>query len=72
VVLIGRQDAAGCCDDGFEAAADICCRMINFFEAPASAAAWHAEHPQVTGLVQDRAAAHALGVAVFGRLLHES
>ncbi|MGH6656414.1 MAG: alkylmercury lyase family protein [Actinocrinis sp.] len=75
VVMAGRVDGQSdseCCEPVFEAAADVCCEQINFFETPETAAAWALAHPQVTGQIRDQAGAHASGVAIFGRLLNES
>jgi Alkylmercury lyase len=53
-------------------AAEVCCRYMNFFATPASAAAWASLHPEVTGQVRDQTTALRLGVAIFGHLLTDA
>lgn len=52
-------------------AIDRCCTVLNFFTNRASARAWLAEHPAVSGVVLDQAQALRTGVETFGRLLDE-
>jgi len=53
------------------AAADLCCRVMNFFTDPGCAHAWITAHPQVDGVVVTGDQAVRLGVDIFGRLLHD-
>ncbi len=52
-------------------AADTCCRTLNFFTGPATAATWRAAHPDVPGQVLDGARAEEIGAAIFGPLLRD-
>lgn len=66
---------ADCCAPGagpVVPAIDRCCTVLNFFSDPASAQAWLAAHPGVSGVVLDQAKAVQTGVATFGRLLNDS
>jgi hypothetical protein len=54
------------------ASADVCCGYMNFFGTRASAAAWGAGHPGITGEILGQAAALRLGVDIFGELLSEA
>ncbi|MGH3647149.1 MAG: alkylmercury lyase family protein [Micromonosporaceae bacterium] len=46
------------------------CGHINFFTTAESANAWAGRHPEVTGVVLDRAQALGYGIAEFGSLIH--
>ena len=50
-------------------AAQVSCGHVNFFATPASAAAWAAAHPEVTGETLGQAAGLRLGREIFGPLL---
>ncbi len=54
------------------ASADVCCGYMNFFGTRASAVAWGAAHPGVTGEILGQAAALRLGVDIFSKLLSEA
>jgi len=54
------------------ASADSCCGYMNFFGTRASAAAWDAAHPGITGEILGQAAALRLGVDIFSGLLSEA
>jgi len=54
------------------ASADVCCGYMNFFGTRASAAAWSAAHPGITGEILGQTAALRLGVDIFSRLLSEA
>ena len=75
VVFYGQQETAcGTCPPGagavvLPAAADTCCRAINFFTAKASAAAWARTHPEITGKILKQRKAWQAGVSTFGSLL---
>jgi hypothetical protein len=75
VVFYGQQETAcGTCPPGtaavvLSAAADTCCRAINFFTAKASATAWARTHPEITGKVLNQREARQAGVSIFGPLL---
>jgi hypothetical protein len=76
VVFNGRLISAEPCDPvpgalTVAAAAEACCGYMNFFGTRASAAAWGAEHPEITGEILGQAAALRLGVDIFGDLLSE-
>jgi hypothetical protein len=45
---------------------------MNFFATRASAVAWGAAHPEITGEILGQAAALRLGVDIFGELLSEA
>jgi hypothetical protein len=45
--------------------------VLNFFADPASANAWLAAHPAVSGVVLHQTQALQTGVETFGRLLDE-
>jgi Alkylmercury lyase len=51
------------------ASAEVCCGYMNFFGTRASAEAWAAAHPEITGEILGQAAALQLGVDIFGRSL---
>ncbi|HEY6295169.1 MAG TPA: alkylmercury lyase family protein [Streptosporangiaceae bacterium] len=51
------------------ASADACCGYMNFFGTRASAAAWGAGHPEVTGEILGQGAALRLGIDIFGQSL---
>ncbi|HET9968291.1 MAG TPA: alkylmercury lyase family protein [Streptosporangiaceae bacterium] len=76
VVYNGQQDACGtCAAPGAvvpSVAADACCGVINFFTSRASAAAWAALHPEVSGQVLAQKKALAAGIEIFGPLLRAS
>jgi hypothetical protein len=75
VVFYGQQETAcGTCPPGtgaaeLPAAADTCCRTVNFFTAKASATAWARTHPEITGKVLKQRKARQTGVSTFGPLL---
>ena len=72
VVFNGRLISGEACGPGPSArpaSADACCGYMNFFGTRASAAAWDAAHPGITGEILGQAAALRLGVEIFGRLL---
>jgi hypothetical protein len=61
------------CDSGpARPAAQVSCGHVNFFTTPASAAAWAADHPEVTGEALGQAAALRLGREIFGPLLADA
>lgn len=62
VVYSGLLDGAG-------SAADMCCAYLNFHTSYASAAAWAAEHPQVTARILAQDEAVTAGEATFGPIL---
>jgi len=63
---------AYCADGLARPAAQVSCGHVNFFATPASAAAWAAAHPEVTGEVLGQAAALRLGREIFGPLLADA
>jgi hypothetical protein len=67
VVFDGRL--ASCADGPAMPSAQVSCGFMNFFGTPASAAAWAAAHPEVTGEVFGQKAALRLGGEIFGPLL---
>jgi alkylmercury lyase-like protein len=72
VVYDGQQDrATGTAPDAIvpSVAADVSCGFINFFTSRASAAAWAATHPEVTGQTLSQEKALAAGIQIFGPLL---
>jgi Alkylmercury lyase len=77
VVVDGAEATGdgGCPPDevgsGVRAAADRCCAMMNFFTSPATAHAWLAGHPRVSGTVLSREQARRIGVDIFGHLLDD-
>lgn len=77
VVFDGRLTSAEACDPvpgalTVAASADSCCGYMNFFGTRASAAAWDAAHPGITGEILGQAAALRLGVDIFSGLLSEA
>ena len=69
----GPRKACGALDpSAVPASADVCCGYMNFFGTRASAAAWDAAHPGITGEILGQAAALRLGVDIFSRLLSEA
>jgi hypothetical protein len=75
VVFDGRLISGEACGPGpaaRAAAAEACCGYMNFFGTRASAAAWGAAHPGITGEILGQAAALRLGVDIFGELLSEA
>lgn len=54
---------------GVGPAADMCCSYLNFHADHASATAWAAEHPHVTGRILTQAEAVTAGEATFGPVL---
>ena len=71
----GPGPSAEACGPGpsaVPASADVCCGYMNFFGTRASAAAWDAAHPGITGEILGQAAALRLGVDIFSRLLSEA
>jgi hypothetical protein len=75
VVFNGRLISAEACGPGpaasGPASADVCCGYMNFFGTRASAVAWGAAHPGITGEILGQAAALRLGADIFSRLLSE-
>ena len=72
VVFNGRLISGEACGPGpsaVPASAEVCCGYMNFFGNRASAVAWAAAHPGVTGEILGQAAALRLGVDIFGRSL---
>jgi hypothetical protein len=74
VVFNGRLISAEACGPipgapARPASADVCCGYMNFFGTRASAEAWGAAHPEITGEILGQAAALRLGVDIFGRSL---
>ena len=67
VVFNGRQIVGEACERG--ASAEVCCGYMNFFGTRASAEAWGAAHPEITGEILGQAAALRVGVEIFGNLL---
>jgi hypothetical protein len=63
---------ASCADGLARPAAQVSCGHVNFFATQASAAAWAAAHPEVTGEVLGQAAALRLGREIFGPLLADA
>lgn len=62
-----ESDAAGPgCD---EPAAERCCTVMNFFATAESAAAWQADHDDVSGVVLSQQQALRLGIDIFSDLL---
>jgi hypothetical protein len=75
VVFNGRLISAEACGPGPSAraaSADVCCGYMNFFGTRASAVAWGAAHPGITGEILGQAAALRLGADIFSRLLSEA
>jgi hypothetical protein len=75
VVFNGRlvsREVCGPGPSGVPAAAEACCGYMNFFGARASAAAWDAAHPGITGEILGQGDALRLGVDIFGDLLSEA
>ena len=64
VVYVGRT--AGQCAGP---SASVCCGHVNFFATRASASAWAAAHPEITGGILDQARALHVGIGIFGPLL---
>ena len=62
-------EACGPGPSAVPASAEVCCGYMNFFGTRASAAAWGAAHPEITGEILGQAAALRLGVDIFGRSL---
>jgi hypothetical protein len=76
VVIDGADPCAGDfgdseCADGSTAAADRCCGVMNFFASSATAEAWLATHPTVTGVVLTQEQALRTGFDIFGTLLDD-
>jgi Alkylmercury lyase len=67
--VVFRGCLASCADGPALPAAQVSCGHVNFFATPASAAAWAAAHPEVTGETLGQAAALRLGREIFGPLL---
>jgi hypothetical protein len=77
VVFNGRLISAQACGPipdapARPASADVCCGHMNFFGTRASAAAWAAAHPGITGEILGQAAALRMGVDIFGDSLSEA
>jgi hypothetical protein len=64
VVFAGRT--AGECAGP---SAAVCCRYMNFFATRASAAAWAAAQPEISGGILDQERAVQVGIRIFGELL---
>ncbi len=64
VVYVGRT-GDGC--DG--PSASVCCGYMNLFATYATATAWAASHPEITGGILDQARALDVGIGIFGELL---
>jgi hypothetical protein len=64
VVYAGRTDG-----DCAGPSASVCCGYINFFATRATAAAWAASHPEITGGILSQARALQAGIGIFGQLL---
>jgi len=72
VVYSGQQPCGTCAAPDAvvpSVAADVSCGFINFFTSRASAAAWTAAHPEVTGQTLSQKKALAAGIQIFGLLL---
>ncbi|MDI9938855.1 alkylmercury lyase family protein [Rhodococcus sp. IEGM 1351] len=54
---------------GHGPSAETCCTTLNFFTDRDTARSWAEEHPQVGGIVADRADATRLGARIFGGAL---
>jgi Alkylmercury lyase len=67
--VVFRGCLASCASGPAQPAARVSCGHVNFFATPASAAAWAAAHPEVTGETLGQAAALRLGREIFGPLL---
>jgi Alkylmercury lyase len=63
VVYVGRT--AGCAGPS----ASVCCGHINFFATRATASAWAASHPEITGGIVGQDRALQAGIGIFGQLL---
>jgi hypothetical protein len=63
---------APCASGPALSAAQVSCGHVNFFATSASAAAWAAAHPEVTGEELGQAAALRLGREIFGPLLADA
>jgi hypothetical protein len=66
VVVNGRLISREGCGP---ASAEVCCGYMNFFGTRASARAWGARHPEITGEILGQGDALRLGADIFGRLL---
>ncbi len=64
VVYVGRTDDQRACPS-----ASICCGYMNFFATPATATAWAAAHPDISGGILSQARALETGIGIFGQLL---
>ena len=64
VVYIGRT--GGQCAGP---SASVCCGYMNFFVTPATASAWAASHPEISGGILSQARALQTGIGIFGQLL---
>ena len=64
VVYVGRTD-----DRCAGPSASVCCGYINFFATGATATAWAASHPEITGGILGQARALQVGIAIFCQLL---
>ncbi len=65
VVYAGRTGDDACAAPS----ASVCCDYMNFFTTPATATAWAASHPEVTGGILGQARALQVGIDIFGQLL---
>jgi Alkylmercury lyase len=64
VVYVGRT-GGGCAGPS----ASVCCGHINFFATRATASAWAASHPEITGGIVGQDRALQAGIGIFGQLL---
>jgi hypothetical protein len=64
VVYVGRT--GGQCAGP---SASVCCGYMNFFVTPATASAWAASHPEISGGILSQAHALQTGIGIFGQLL---
>lgn len=64
VVYVGRT-ADRCAGPS----AAVCCDYMNFFAARASASAWAALHPEISGAILSQVRALQTGIGIFGQLL---
>ena len=64
VVYVGRTG-----DQCAGPSASVCCVYMNFFATPATANAWAASHPEITGGTLSQARALRVGIGIFGDLL---
>jgi len=70
--VVFRGCLASCACGPAQPAAQASCGYVNFFATPASAAAWAAAHPEITGEALGQAAALRVGREIFGPLLADA